>query len=929
MNINDGILRFYQIYLAFNIYFFPKLMHSNQNLLIYFFSAKRDGLVTEFTFNKMWTEGCNEMKKMSSCHKGMSKLSESQNQVLSLTRVNSFFYTGSTLPQHDNNKLRKCIISFSGPEFRREDSGLSIYTCTEKSLTLLRRFIFFSLTSDYIIIKYGNPGKYSSLTLIFFKHSYSNIFHTLNILSSLKCCCSIKVYNILGLHQTISRRHSDCQEVACRNGGKKLEKANGLGNSRYTFSTQSNVFIFENMLNSLYLNLNQKVSYRQYCAQNLPSGDRLNCAIREWPNSKLLVKFKEEVTQEQIALVDLAKLKGLHSEAVKRRQTILLRSLKFRVIAVYKISKSNDAKTPGVDNISFIGDAYANKKKYWNITEQLKKIILNSKKYKPLPVKRVWLPKTRHKKRPIGIPTVLDRALQQLICLVLEPLVEFTSDSNSFGFREYRSAKMAIGVLRELLKTIDENYIQTSSFKQIEQGVPLILHEDKWILDADIEGFFDNINHEYLLTNLFLPPIAIDLVKSLLICGIIDKHIFTISDSGVPQGGILSPVLANFTLNGLQDVVYKAIYPLTKSKARRIQISDTDVAYPSYLEIVRYADDFVVLCCNKFILKFLIIPEINKFLQKRGLRLSSAKTKLFRLKDGIKLKFLGYNFHYENKWKVKNKFMYSNHVGSRAIALYPDKFKVNSLIKKLKQIFKKSLNLDAYNLIAKLNPRLRKWGSYFNLGNCARYRSLIKNLVYKMCWKWAHRKHKRWGGKKIAEFYFLTKQKRKKTNKLETTKDSEEITHKRKQKFQKTKNLKWSFHGSTKSNSRHSKSSKKSKTIHLYNIVEKGTTVSALTYRVPQNLRKIHAYHSDILKFIEWSVKANQKAMGPFSNRKISLYKKQKGFCFICKTPFTEQELFNNKTHIHHVTPISKGGRPDLDSNMVLVHSLCHRSIDH
>lgn len=134
--------------------------------------------------------------------------------------------------------------------------------------------------------------------------------------------------------------------------------------------------------------------------------------------------------------------------------------------------------------------------------------------------------------------------------------------------------------------------------------------------------------------------------------------------------------------------------------------------------------------------------------------MSPAKTKIFRLKDKIKLKFLGYNFHYENKWRVKNKFMYSNCVGSRVIALYPDKFKVNDLIRKFKQIFKKSSNLDASNLIAKLNPCLREWGSYFNLGNCARYRSSIKNLVYKMCWKWAHRKHKRWEKINLQKFIF-------------------------------------------------------------------------------------------------------------------------------------------------------------------------------
>ena len=636
--------------------------------------------------------------------------------------------------------------------------------------------------------------------------------------------------------------------------------------------------------------------------------------------------MKSEVTQEQIALVDLAKLKGLHDKAVKRRQTILLRSLKFRIIAVYKISQSEGAKTCGVDNISFTSDLNVNKKICWNMVEQLKEIVSSPKKYNALPVKRIWLPKTEHKKRSIEIPTILDRVLQQLICLVLEPLVESTSDFHSFGFRKYRSTRMAIGVLRELLKILDKDCVRTLSFKQLKQGFPIILHEYKWILDADIEGFFDNINHGYLLNNLFLPFLGIYLVKRLLTCGVIDKHIFIISESGVTQGGILSHVLANFTLNGLQNVVYKAIYPLTKSKARRIKLSGTEVVYPSYLEIVRYADNFVVFCRNKFILNSLVIPEINKFLQERSLRLSTVKTKIFRLKDKIKLKFLGYNFHYGNKWRVKNKFMYSNHVGSRGIVLYPDKSKVNALIRKLKQIFKKSFNLDAYNLIAKVNPCLRGWGSYFNLGNCARYRSFIKNLVYKMCWKWAHRKHKRWGKNKIAEVYFLTKQKikNKKTGKSKNIDHLDEKTHKRKQKFQKIKNIKWSFHGAADS-----KSSKKSKTIHLHNIVERGTIVSTLTYSVPQSFRKMHAYHSDILKFIEWSVKANQKPMGPFSRRKSTLYKKQKRLCSIYKTPFIEQELFNNKTHMHHLTPIFKGGRPNLESDMVLVHSLCHKFIDH
>ena len=884
MYINFNLTNIYlDLFFSFIVFKINALEPESVFVVLY---AERDGLATGGASNEVYFEGCSEMKKMSSCQKDMSKLCASPYDSKGVTQVNSCFKTGPTLPQRDNNMLRKCIFSFSDPEFRREDSGLSIHTCTKKHLILL--FEFAHSTQDYIIVKYGNPGQHRSSILIFINYGYLSIFYTLNILSNLKCFPISKVYNILGLNQICSRQRITCQEFFCRNGGKKFEEANGLGNFRYTFNVvlcimKPNFNKFGEKLNSIYLNLNRKISYRCYSAQNLSNDDRLTCSIREWPDNKTLLKLKNEVTQEQIALVDLAKTNGLYDETVSKRQSILLRSLTFRIIAVHKIFKSNGAKTPGIDNFSFTDLRSSNLEKCWNIVNKLREITYNSKKYKPSPVKRVWISKSENKKRPIGIPTIRDRALQQLICLILEPLVELTSDFNSFGFRKHRNAKMAIGILRELLKTLNKDYINKSSFRQNEKGVPLILHEDKWILDADIEGFFDSINHEYLLNNLYLPSCGILLVKKLLTSGIIEGQIFTLSYDGVPQGGILSPVLANFTLNGLENVVYQSLHSLTKSKSRRIQIKGTNVTYPSYLDIVRYADDFVILCRNKFILESLVIPEVNKFLKERGLCLSSEKTKLFRLKDGIKLKFLGYNFHYEDKWKIKNKFMYSNHVNSRAIVLYPEKSKVNDLIKDLKHIFAKSSNLDAYNLIAQLNSRFRGWSFYFNLGNCAHYRNIIKNLVYKMVWKWAHKKHRRWGKKKIAEFYFLTKQSRTKI-------------HKKKEKFQKTKNLKWSFHGTAKSKSRYTKSSKKSKSIHLFNINEKGLTLSALSYNVPQNLRKIHAYHPDINKFIEWTIKANQKSMGPFSSRKTKLYKKQKGLCFICKKSFSEQKLFSNNT---------------------------------
>ena len=709
INFNLTTITYLLLFFFFNFTIFkinalkPESVHVNSY-------TERGGLVTGSTSNEVYFEDCSEMKKVLSCQKNMSKLSVSLYNSNGVTQVNFYYKTGSTLPQHDSKKLRECIFSFSDSGFRREDFGLSIHTYTEKHLLILYEFVY--STQNYIIVKCGNSGQYHSSIIIFINYSYLSIFHTLNTLLNLKYFPIFKVYNILGLNQILSRHPIICQETFCQNGGKKFEEANGLDNSWYTSNfvlciKKPNLLKFGEKLNSIYSNLNRKVSYRSYSVQDLFNDDRLTCNLRKWPSNKTLLKFKNEVTQDQIALVDLAKINGLHDETVKRRQTILLRSLKFRIIAVNKTYKNNDAKTPGIDNFSFTDDRITNLKKCWEIVNKLKKITYYPKKYRASPVKRVWLSKFNNKKRPIGIHTVLDRALQQLIYLVLEPLVEFTSDFNSFGFRKHRRAKMAIGVLRELLKTINKDYLIKSSFRQNEKGIPLTLHENKWILDADIEGFFDNINYKYLLSNLFLPSSGIQLVKSLLNSGIMEKQIFTMSIEGTPQGGILSPVLANFTLNGLENVVYQSLHSLTKFKSRRIQVKGTNVSYTFHLDIVRYVDDFIILCRNKFILESLTLPAVNEFLKERGLRLSSEKTKFFRLKDGIKLKFLGYNFHYENKWKAKNTFMYSNHVNSRAIALYPEKSKLNNLIKSLKKICAKFSNLDAYNLIAKLNSRLR------------------------------------------------------------------------------------------------------------------------------------------------------------------------------------------------------------------------------
>ena len=161
----------------------------------------------------------------------------------------------------------------------------------------------------------------------------------------------------------------------------------------------------------------------------------------------------------------------------------------------------------------------------------------------------------------------------------------------------------------------------------------------------------------------------------------------------------------------MEKAINDSLLPLTRSKEQRIVVklkdgSKTRIA--SGLTYIRYADDFVVLARNNHIIKDLVKPAVNAFLQERGLELSPEKTKIFSLSDpNAELNFLGYTFKYQTKWRINKGVFFENHAGSRGIALYPNKDKVLSFLKKVKSIFEVSQNSSAYSLIAKLNPMIR------------------------------------------------------------------------------------------------------------------------------------------------------------------------------------------------------------------------------
>lgn len=171
------------------------------------------------------------------------------------------------------------------------------------------------------------------------------------------------------------------------------------------------------------------------------------------------------------------------------------------------------------------------------------------------------------------------------------------------------------------------------------------------------------------------------------------------------------------------------------------------------IKTVRYADDFLVIATSRRIVEKFIRPAVEKFLAERGLRLSPEKTKIFQMASGQELNFLGYTFKYRDNWSKKYSF-FKDRIGEPGIALYPQKAKVQSIIDKTRLIFKNGQNLTSYQLIAKLNPIIRGWCNYFNMGESYTFRGYLRHALYQQVWQWAHKKHPKWGKRSIAKAYF-------------------------------------------------------------------------------------------------------------------------------------------------------------------------------
>jgi RNA-directed DNA polymerase len=386
---------------------------------------------------------------------------------------------------------------------------------------------------------------------------------------------------------------------------------------------------------------------------------------------------------------------------VKRLQRLLTHSFYGRCLAVRRVTENRGRKTPGVD-----GETWGTPQAKLHAVGRLSK----KRGYRPRPLRRVWIPKPgKHEKRPLGIPTMLDRAMQALYLQVLEPVVESTSDPKSYGFRPDRSTADSMVELFHLLSP---------------QTAPV------WILEGDIKGFFDNIHHEWLCWNV---PMDRTVLRKWLKAGVIDRRQLMATEAGTPQGGIISPCLANATLNGLE----------TQLKRHLVNKLGTRNAKKSKVQCVRYADDFVVTAASKELLEEEVKPWVEQFLSVRGVALSREKTQITHIHQGFD--FLGWNFR-----KYVPKSPYRN----AKLLIKPSKKNVSAFYRKVREIIKGSGALTQDALIGQLNPVLKGWAQYHSPVVAKEAFSKLDNLIFWRIWRWAKRRHPRKSADWIRNKYF-------------------------------------------------------------------------------------------------------------------------------------------------------------------------------
>ncbi len=405
-------------------------------------------------------------------------------------------------------------------------------------------------------------------------------------------------------------------------------------------------------------------------------------------------KCEQSVKKLQARIVKAQK-EGRHNK-VKALQWTLTHSFYAKSLAVKQVTSNQGRYTAGVDRV------------LWSTPNAKAKAIaeLQRRGYKPQPLKRVHIKKSNGKLRPLGIPTMKDRAMQALYLMALEPVAETTADRNSYGFRKGRSTKDAY----------------SQCYCDLSRDI-----SPRWVLEGDIKGCFDHISHEWLLNNI---PMDKEMLRKWLKCGFVfNKQLFP-TEEGTPQGGIISPTLANMTLDGLQDLLAEN-FKITRTKESGY--------FNPMVNLVRYADDFIITGFNKELLENEVKPLVREFLKVRGLTLSEEKTKITHIDEGFD--FLGFNIRKYN----------------RVLLIKPSKKSIKTFLEKIRSIVDKNKAIRQESLIALLNPVIEGWGNYYRHCVAGETFKNVDSQIFHKLWRWALRRHKKKVKGWVMDRYYHTR----------------------------------------------------------------------------------------------------------------------------------------------------------------------------
>jgi RNA-directed DNA polymerase len=399
-----------------------------------------------------------------------------------------------------------------------------------------------------------------------------------------------------------------------------------------------------------------------------------------WHKATRLVRNLRQRIFKAAQAEDWAKVQSL--------QKLMLRSYSNTLVSVRRVTQDNKGKrTHGVDGVKVLTP-----KERGLLTDR----IMAFTPWRSRPALRVYIPKANGKQRPLGIPTVMDRCLQARVKNALEPRWEATFEATSYGFRPGRSCHDAMNHIAALTKADSRR---------------------KWVVDADIKGAFDNIEHAHLLDTIGDVP-GRALIKAWLKAGYVEHKSWHPTEAGTPQGGVISPLLANIALHGMEKALGIS-YSLRGGRERCI----------GHRALVRYADDFVVFCESKADAEQ-VIKTLKLWLAERGLAFSEDKTRIVHLTEGFD--FLGFTVReYTDVHRPKG----------RIRLITPAKEAIKRHRDKMRNEWLGLIGKPVATVVQTLSPKIKGWANYYRYQVASRTFRSMDHYMFKREWRYVNRTH--------------------------------------------------------------------------------------------------------------------------------------------------------------------------------------------